>query len=151
MPTALFSGLLMVVLAITVAFGVTAIETAKPFAIVLAVVFSTVTAGVGYALWITAYKIIQPETIAVSRSEIAVTRRAGVITVPWKDAGEPYATMRATGNVSSNIVVVPYAGSSEAQIIIEADDYAGSPQRLVSEIIAARDGKATPTPRWQRA
>ena len=141
MPTALFSLMLIVVLALTITFGVGAIETTNGLCITMAPIFGLVTLGTAYGLWITVYKLIYPEVIEVSRSEIFITRRGGVITVPWKEAGDPYATMRATGNVSSDIVVIPYPGSSDAQIVIEADDYAGSAQNLVNMICGARDGK----------
>jgi hypothetical protein len=142
MPTALFSLMLAVVLAISITSGKAAIETADALPIAITVIFSAVSFGVAYVLWIAVYKVLYPETIKISRSEIVVTRRGGVITVPWQEAGEPYATMRATGNVSSDIVIIPYPSSGDAQVIIEADDYAGSAQSLANMICAARDGNA---------
>ena len=85
MPTALFSLMLIAVFAISITSGKAAIETADAFPIVITAIFSAVSFGVAYVLWIAAYKILYPETIKVSRSEIVVIRRGVSLLCPGKE------------------------------------------------------------------
>lgn len=145
-PVAVVGAMLVIALVLCGAFAAVATSVHSKFPIVFSIFFGIVSAATAYAFWKTVIDIVSPETLDISTRDILVMRRGSSIAVDWREAGDPYKQSRSTGKTTVTEIIIPSLESGSPLISIDADNYLGSADDLITAINDVRRGKPITLP-----